>query len=180
MGSEALVQAMEVRVRKELGGSFERTPARLAGEESRSLHDELNGWEEGAGLVLRLALLPSELGALLGEARRLGPLAAPDGGGESTVAPLRVSAHAGAGIVRVAVETMPEGGGRLERWARTLTDLRGRLEEQGGSLTISLGPRALVSEIGAWGTPGPEKTILEGLKRELDPRGILAPGRFVV
>ena len=92
----------------------------------------------------------------------------------------RLAAHGGAGILRVAVTELSLEGGGLERWVGALAELRGRLEVRGGSLTLSRAPRPLVSEVGAWGKPGPEGALLEGIKRELDPRGILAPGRFVV
>ena len=143
---------------------------RRAGEESRAFHAELDEWEEGAQLVVRLSLLPSELGSLLEEAQALGALA------KET----RVSAHVGAGVLRVAVRSVPGGGGGVEPWVGALQELRGRLEEKGGSLTISQAPLAILDDVGPWGAPGPEAPILEGLKTELDPRGILAPGRFVV
>jgi FAD/FMN-containing dehydrogenase len=63
---------------------------------------------------------------------------------------------------------------------RALAGLRERLEEEGGSLTVSRGPVEVMEGVGPWGTPGPELSLMRGLKAEFDPSGILAPGRFGV
>ncbi len=173
MGPESQAEALADQVVEVLGGGASASLRRLEGEESRRLHQALEGWEDGGALTLRLALLPSEMGVLLEELRRLADQApgAPD---------IRASAHVGAGILRVRVNQGPEENDELQRWMGLLTGLRERLERRGGSLTVSRGPRALVAAVGAWGEPGPELRLMEGLKREMDPMGILAPGRFVV
>ena len=91
---------------------------------------------------------------------------------------LRVSAHVGAGIVRVVVEKLPKGGGALPAWDSVLRQLRSRLEAEGGSLTISSGPGDLIRTVGAWGEMGGEREVMLGLKSQFDPKGILAPGRL--
>ena len=174
MGSRAEVTAMENRVRQELGGgdAFET----LDGEGSRAFHRRLQAWEDGAHLVFRLAALPSQLGEVLGlldgwdaplgwrQARREGRM--------------RVAAHMGAGILRVAVaETPPEGGGS-EDWIRAVRRLRERVEGLGGSLTLSSGPPSLVGKVGVWGRAGRVESILGALKKQFDPQGILVPGRM--
>ncbi len=175
LGSHAQVEEMEARVRSDLShevGSLQR----LEGETSRAFHETLNGWEEGADLVARLCLLPSELGTLLDEAEEVRDLvskaSSPPGAG------MRLSAHVGAGVLRVAVPKLPEGDGGLDPWVSSLRSLRARLEERGGSLTLSSGPSALLREVGAWGAAGEEKALMAGLKAEFDPQGILAPGRL--
>jgi glycolate oxidase FAD binding subunit len=188
-GPSAQVKAMEAGVQSELGeeGWGGAGLQRLEGEESRVFHEALDRWEEGAQLVLRLCLLPSELGSLLEEAEGLGALAKEAGGGggrgdsatgEGELSPVRLSGHVGAGILRVAVASVPGEG--VEAWVRALTELRGRLEGKGGSLRVSHGPLSLVEEVGPWGAQGAEAPLVRGLKEELDPEGILAPGRFVV
>ncbi len=174
LGSHAQVAEMELRIRSDLsheGGGLQR----LEGETSRAFHGALNGWEEGADLVARLCLLPSELGALLDEAEELRTLVSK---ASSSSAQLRLSAHVGAGVRRVAVWKLPEGENRWAPWVSSLRSLRARLEERGGSLTLSSGPGFLVREMGAWGAVGGEKEILAGLKAQFDPKGILAPGRL--
>jgi glycolate oxidase FAD binding subunit len=173
LGSRAQVAEMEARIGSDFqneAGSLER----LEGGESRAFHRTLSAWEDGADLVARLCLLPSELGTLLDEAKELGALAS-TAAGDSRV---RLSAHVGAGILRVAVSGLPEGEDDLGAWAWGLQTLRGRLEESGGSLTLSSGPSSLVGKVGAWGAWGEEKEIMAGLKAQFDPMGILAPGRL--
>ena len=150
---------------------------KLEGGESRSFHRALNGWEEGADLVCRLALLPSELGALLEEASALSSLLSEEG---STGAPgnARLSAQMGTGILRLAVSGFGGEGATLSRWTSALRELRVRLEEKGGTLTLSYGPPDLVKEVGAWGEDGGTLALMKGLKAEFDPRGTLAPGRL--
>jgi glycolate oxidase FAD binding subunit len=62
--------------------------------------------------------------------------------------------------------------------AGVLEVLRGAMEKEGGGLVLSEGPAGLMAAIGPWGSPGPEKTLVRGLKQEFDPQGILAPGRI--
>ncbi len=175
LGSRAQVAEMEARIGSELHGEA-GIPGRLEGEESRAFHRTMNAWEDGSDLVVRLSLLPSEMGTLLDEAKELGNLAF------RTVAAgtpqLRLSAHVGAGVLRMAVSGLPEGEDDLGVWATSLEAIRGRLEESGGSLTLSSGPSSLMRKVGAWGAPGEEKEIMAGLKAQFDPMGILAPGRL--
>jgi glycolate oxidase FAD binding subunit len=175
LGTHAQVAEMEARVRSDLGREL-GSPERLEGEESRAFHRTLSAWEDGADLVARLCLLPSEMGTLLEEARELRVLAsrAPAAG----LSQLRLSAHVGAGVLRVAVSGLPEREYDLGAWASSLRSLRARLEEKGGSLTLSSGPGPLVREVGAWGGTGMETRLLMGLKAQFDPKGILAPGRL--
>jgi hypothetical protein len=78
MGSRLQVAEMEDRIRSQLAPE----PAavnRLEGDESLNYHRGLNRWEDGAELVARLALLPSELDVLLREAQGLRDLASTQG-----------------------------------------------------------------------------------------------------
>ncbi|HEX5634441.1 MAG TPA: hypothetical protein VFX50_14470, partial [Gemmatimonadales bacterium] len=49
----------------------------------------------------------------------------------------------------------------------------------GGSLVLAEAPPALRARVDAWGPPPPALEVMRSLKRELDPDGRLAPGRFV-
>jgi len=175
VGSHAQVAEMEARIRSDLSHEL-GAPGRLDGEESRALHRTLSGWEGGADLVARLCLLPSEMGTLLEEAKELRALASGTEGPEAPT--LRFSAHVGAGVLRVAVPGLPEGEDALGPWISSLQRLRGRLEEWGGSLTLSSGPSSLMMKVGSWGALDGEKGLMAGLKTQLDPKGILAPGRL--
>ena len=175
LGSQAQVAEMELRIRSDLSQEV-GCLHRLEGERSRAFHRTLNGWEEGAELVARLCLLPSELGTLLDEAEELRTLVSE--ASSSPGAQLRLSAHVGAGVLRVAVSKLPKEESSLDSWVSSFRSLRARLEEKGGSLTLSSGPGFLVREMGAWGAVGGEKELMAGLKSQFDPKGILAPGRL--
>lgn len=175
LGSREQVAEMERRVRSDLSraiGGLER----LEGEESRTFHGLYGEWERGADLVARLSLLPSEMGELLEEGNHLSSL--PSSGSGRNPPRLRLAAHMGAGVLRLAVTGLPGTERELGAWVTGLLDLRGRLEERGGSLTISTGPDSLVRAVGAWGAAGSEMGLMAGLKTEFDPNGVLAPGRL--
>jgi len=82
--------------------------------------------------------------------------------------------------LRLAVDFIPDDAGFRSELTRRVTNLRDRLEKEGGSLRLSRAPRELVREVGAWGRPGPEISLMRGLKAEFDPGGILVPGRLGV
>jgi len=173
LGTRAQVAEMEARIGSELAQET-WIPGKLEGEASEAFHRGLNGWEKGFDLVLRLSLLPSELGTLLAEAQELEAL----GAGGRSAADVHASAHVGAGVLRVAVSGLDSERTLLEPWISALGALRTRLEERGGTLTVSSGPPTLMKDLGPWGTPGGEERLLKGLKDEFDRKGILSPGRL--
>jgi FAD/FMN-containing dehydrogenase len=158
-------------------------PDTVEGEEGRAFHRDLNNWETGADLLVRLSLLPSRMSTLLEEAENLKSVAKESlpgrQGGREETAKVMLAADVGAGVLRVAVRT-PAGDSRAwTRWIPTLTELRARLEGDGGSLVLTQGPPAVMEEVGAWGRRGEgEETLMAGLKARFDPRGIMAPGRL--
>jgi glycolate oxidase FAD binding subunit len=180
LGSEAQVGAMESRIRTELstsGGKLER----LEGRESLEFHQALNRWEEGLDLVLRLARLPSHLTSLLEEAEVLSSLASSQsksGAAAAAGRPICLSAQVGRGVLRVGVPVLSGEADDHEVWVSALRGLRNRLESQEGTLTLSSGPEAIMSEVGAWGRAGPEAEIMAELKKRFDPQKVLAPGRL--
>ncbi len=174
LGSTPQVEEMASRITNDLQDSGGRT-LKLQGDRSRALFQKLEGWEDGAGLVARLSMLPSELGTLLEEAEGLRPLAT---GWSDPGATMSLSAQVGTGVLRLKISDLPGTAERLDPWIIAFRDLRGRLEEKGGSLVLHSGPSVLMEEVGPWGAPGLERHLLEGLKAEFDPAGILARGRF--
>ena len=76
------------------------------------------------------------------------------------------------GISLVSFQT---GGIEAEN---AITALRRQVIERRGHLTIARAPRGLRERINVWGPPQSDWRIMKQLKQELDPRGILNPGRF--
>ena len=86
-------------------------------------------------------------------------------------------AEAGNGVIRVALDG--------ERAAAALGDaglprLRAELAREGGAAVVERAPREAKDGLDPWGAVGPGAlAIMERIKREFDPGGILNPGRFV-
>ena len=82
---------------------------------------------------------------------------------------------------RTVVQATGVGWLRLDGYpddlAAILLDLRGQIESAAGSLVIVRQPPG--HKVEAWGDPGDALPLMQALKRQLDPRGTLNPGRFV-
>jgi len=85
-----------------------------------------------------------------------------------------VWAHAGNGVAYATCETAPTD-------ATVLAQLRERVRGLGdnASLVIQRCPTALKASIDVWGNPGSALVLMQALKRKLDPRDTLNPGRYV-
>ncbi len=174
LGSRAQVAEMEARIRSDLSREAVNLE-RLEGEESRALQRTLNGWEDGAGLVVRLCLLPSQMGELLEEAGELRALSSKAKGGNPQ---LRLSAHVGAGVLRVAVSGLPSGRGRPGCLGFQPAGSTGEVGGEGGNPDPQLRAGLPDEGGGCLGGLGGEKELSAGLKAQFDPKGILAPGRL--
>ena len=59
-----------------------------------------------------------------------------------------------------------------------IVSLRRAAQHAGGSLIIENAPAEVKQQYDAWGELGNTKTLMEGIKQQLDPDHILSPGRF--
>jgi len=177
LGSEPEAREMRERVRARLledEGVGAESLSWLEGQESQAFHAALNRWERDVELVLRWNLLPSRMEELLAEAEELASILSAGTGQE-----MRLAGHVGWGVLRVGLPRVPKGQGERTSLARALGASRARVEGHGGSLIISRGPPELLQELGARGkATGPEARLVEGLKAQFDPSGILSPGRY--
>jgi len=100
--------------------------------------------------------------------RELGRLGA-DGAGEPSAV-----AEAGNGVIHLAL------GGATAGTADAVRRLREALAPEGGSAVVERAPATLKAGLDAWGPAPPGAfALMERLKREVDPLGVLNPGRFV-
>ena len=90
---------------------------------------------------------------------------------------LLVHAGTGACIITLCGDTDGGRGGRPT--VSLIHDLLARCRESGGNLIIQSAPPDLKPHLKMWGEPGPDRLVMERIKRELDPSGIFSPGRFV-
>ena len=111
------------------------------------------------GVLLKLTCLPSDVAALVAAIER------------RTGASPQVVAHAGNGIVYVA---LPEAED-----AEKVRQIVGEAIERGGSGVVERAPLELKRQIDGWGPARGDFPLMQALKAQFDPQGILNPGRFV-
>lgn len=116
---------------------------------------------------LRLAVLPTQVTEVIEQA---GAVAQRSG--------LRAAfaAHAAVGIVTAVL-----AGGRdsAQPVIAALREWRELVRAAGGHAVLERAPLAVKEQVAVWDPPGPALRIMERIKTQLDPKGILNPGRFV-
>jgi glycolate oxidase subunit GlcD len=121
--------------------------------------------EEAYPLIWRARLLPTELGLFLDRAMK-----------EGSPAFTSVSLwHAGVADGRLRVLNASNEG--AASCAASLKRLRANAH---GALVIENAPQEIKHSIDAWGDIGPKASLMRRVKQELDPYGLLSPGRFGV
>lgn len=120
-------------------------------------------------VAIKLTAQPSGLPVLLSEATRIG-----------VRYDLRVSVRGSAVGVLYAAMSAPreEGNGYANRVAAAVDDLRAAAQAQTGSVVVLRAPDDVRPGLDVWG-PVHGLGLMRNLKREMDPAGLLAPGRFV-
>jgi glycolate oxidase FAD binding subunit len=170
VGFDGLAEQVEWQC-AELG----RLAGSLGGRELRALPPET--WPRlaagaagpGAVAVMTFSVLPTQAAELMEQ----GADAARARGLQTAWA-----AHAGVGVVRAALAS--EAGG-LEPGpvAAALAEWRELARAGGGQATLERAPLAVKALVPVWDDPGAGGRIMQRIKRELDPKNILNPGRFV-
>jgi len=119
--------------------------------------------------VMRFCVLPMHVAELMEQ----GAIAARARGFQSAWA-----AHAGVGVVSAAVAPTPSPPD-LAALTAVLVEWREAAHAGGGQATLEWAPLAVKAQVPAWDDPGAAGRIMMRIKRQLDPRNLLAPGRFV-
>ncbi len=86
-----------------------------------------------------------------------------------------VAQGVGAGLVKIAAAA----GGKHDALLSAFSALRIELARLGGSLVALQCSAGCKKQIDVWGTPGDALPLMRSVKAQLDPDGILNPGRFV-
>jgi glycolate oxidase FAD binding subunit len=120
--------------------------------------------------VIKVALLPTQVAGYLAEAG-----AAARAAGLSLLS----SAHAGVGIVRAVLKAPAETTADASRAVKVLAQLRDSARALGGELLVERAPLAVKEEISVWDAPGSAVRLMQRIKNQLDPKGVMNPGRFV-
>jgi len=148
--------------------SIERIEGEVAERLWRNVRGFISPPANGDSLLTRAALLPSQTDAFLDEIEALA--ARHRVKGQSVV-------HAGAG----GVYSLWQAGkrGLTERGAGLVAGLRGAAWEWDAPLVIERCPAALKDLIDVWGEPRSDFALMRNVKGQLDPKGVLSPGRFL-
>jgi glycolate oxidase FAD binding subunit len=89
-------------------------------------------------------------------------------------APVRLTAEVANGVLHVLI-----GGAAALEAPTWLPHLRSGLAALGASAVVEHAPAEIKAALDVWGDVGPALGPMRALKAELDPRGVLNPGRFV-
>jgi glycolate oxidase FAD binding subunit len=118
--------------------------------------------------VMKWVILPAQVADLMeqgaGVAQRAGLAAA-------------LAAHAGVGVVEAVLAGGK--GGDATAVAGVLTEWRALVSAAGGQALVESAPLAVKERVPVWDDPGPALRIMQRIKSQLDPAGLLNPGRFV-
>ena len=91
--------------------------------------------------------------------------------------PVALAAHAGVGVI----EAVLAGGGSVDatKVSEVLIEWRALVRAAGGQALVESAPLAVKERVPVWDDPGPALRIMQRIKSQLDPGGLLNPGRFV-
>ena len=185
-GRKVAVQGRADELAGDIAGGAVGPVERLSSEEGAGIWQALTdlGWgevgpsTEGSKgsplkslpyLTARTSVLPSRVRDVLDLSDSLEPPALRQG----------VAADAGTGLVRLLWwprEGLPYS---IEEAEGLIGGLRQGVSRLGGHLVVERCPLELKSKIDVWGDPPEGMVIMRRIKDELDPAGILSPGRFV-
>ena len=134
----------------------------LAGETERAAWIRHAAHWSGGGALVKLSTAPADLFPTLARLRSRAAAAGVD---------LAVAGRAGLGVVDVRLD------GPVDVQASLVEELRSHLPAGRGSAVIRRSDPVLRRRIDAWGPIGDSRRVMEAIKRQFDPDGILNTGR---
>ena len=87
--------------------------------------------------------------------------------------------HCGSGILYTYVPVGKNLRLKTESFVKLIEDLTSEAAKNGGNLVVESCPLAIKKRIDVWGKPRSDYRIMRHLKEQVDPAGVLNPGRFV-
>ena len=121
-------------------------------------------WEGDPVAVVKFSVLPTRLADCCAAVRQVGESCGLDWA--------LVALGLGVGQLRL-------GPGNSDALVAAFERLRARLEALGGTLVLLRSPREVKARCDVWGSPGDALPLMRRVKQQLDPGGVLNPGRFV-
>ncbi|MHB8897617.1 MAG: FAD-binding oxidoreductase [Thermoguttaceae bacterium] len=117
--------------------------------------------EPESTLSVEATVLPSRCIALVLQLARLHPA-------------ISLHAHAGSGVVVARLACEAEGAGQAA------AEFRREASRLGGRAVVTAWPAgSRLDRLAVWGPRGGEMRVMERIKQQFDPQGILNPGRFI-
>jgi glycolate oxidase FAD binding subunit len=120
--------------------------------------------------LLKAAVPPARSAAALGVLRR----AATDLGFSPAL-----QARAGTGVVYLRLAPAAWGAETIAALVTLVGRARDYARGESGSVVVEACPTEAKRDLDVWGDPGNAFSVMQALKRNLDPKGTLNPGRFV-
>jgi glycolate oxidase FAD binding subunit len=90
-----------------------------------------------------------------------------------------ILAHAGSGICLINLLMDPRSDGLVDRAVGVMGQLLERSRKAGGNMIIQRAPTRVKNRLNVWGESGSDFIVMKRLKGQLDPSGMMCPGRFV-
>jgi glycolate oxidase FAD binding subunit len=118
--------------------------------------------------VMKWVVLPSQVADVMEQGAAVA---------QRAVLPAALAAHAGVGVVEAVLAGGK--GGDATAVAGVLTEWRALVSAAGGQALVESAPLAVKERVPVWDDPGPALRIMQRIKLQLDPAGLLNPGRFV-
>jgi len=87
--------------------------------------------------------------------------------------------HSGSGILYTYVLAGKNLRLKIESLVKLIGEVTSEAVRNGGNLLVESCPPAIKKRIGVWGQPRGDYRIMRRLKEQMDPAGVLNPGRFV-
>ena len=87
--------------------------------------------------------------------------------------------HAGNGICLPRLLVLPDDVEAMDRGVHAINSLLARCREVDGNLVIEDAPPKVKDRLKIWGEQGSDFVVMKRIKDQLDPSGIMSPGRFV-
>jgi FAD/FMN-containing dehydrogenase len=87
--------------------------------------------------------------------------------------------HSGSGILYTYVLGHSEGRVKIESLIKFIKKLTAEAVENEGNLVVESSPLSIKKKINVWGKSRGDALVMRRIKKQIDPRGILNPGRFV-
>jgi FAD/FMN-containing dehydrogenase len=90
-----------------------------------------------------------------------------------------IMAHAGSGVCLVYLPMDSDEPGSITEAAQAVHELSGQCRQAGGWLVVQSAPKALKADLPIWDDKGADLQIFQRIKDQVDPEGIMSPGRFI-